>query len=29
VRAGFEYAPVFADDRVHNMGITIGYQFIR
>jgi len=29
VRAGFEYAPVFTDDRVHNMGVTIGYQFVR
>ena len=29
VRAGFEYAPVFTDFKVHNMGLTIGYQYGR
>ena len=29
VRAGFEYAPVFTEFKVHNMGLTIGYQYGR
>ena len=29
VRAGFEYAPVFTTDAVHNIGLTIGYQYGR
>ena len=29
VRAGFEYAPVFTDSKVHNIGLTIGYQYGR
>jgi hypothetical protein len=27
--AGAEYAPVFTDGKVHNVGITLGYQFFR
>ena len=27
--AGAEYAPVFTDGKVHNVGITFGYQFVR
>ena len=29
VRAGFEYAPVFTDFKVHNMGVVVGYQYGR
>ena len=29
IRAGFEYAPVLTEDKIHNMGVTIGYQFVK
>ena len=29
IRAGVEYAPVFTDTNVHNIGIVAGYQFVK
>ena len=29
IRAGFEYAPVFTDSAVHNMGVVVGYQYAK
>jgi hypothetical protein len=29
IRVAFEYAPVFTEFAIHNMGFTVGYQFIK
>ena len=29
VRAGVEYAPVFTDIKVQNIGVVVGYQFVK
>lgn len=29
VRLGVEYVPVFTDTSVHNVGIVVGYQYVR
>lgn len=28
LQIGFDYAPVFTDSRIHNIGFTFGYQFL-
>jgi hypothetical protein len=29
IRAGVEWAPVFTDYKVQNIGVTVGYQFVK
>ena len=29
IRAGVEYAPVFTDVKVHNIGVVVGYQYAK